>query len=703
MCNMADVKSLSYPKLKGSENYIPWASCTQVLIEGNGTWDIVPGERECPEALTPEAASASAGGMPDPKVVTTATAVWSQEIKDWKKDDANCRKVIMLQCSDHILQDVRLVKTAKKMWIQLKDTYSQKGFANVYENFTNLSNLKYRECKDVEDYVQSFRRYTTELAQLDCEVNKKQQVVLFLSGLNDDFEAWVSRKRTEARVNLPEIDELVTEVTDEARIKEQKDKESVAAIAKKHVIRSSNRNRHTDGRERCVHDRIEERCFECNPGIAPSWYKGSDVQEKNRERALKKSQQGNGGNGEKDTKQSSVVFTLNPKALAAVSDLKNEWVIDTGASDHMACQEHFFIKTTIKPYRGQIRQADGTLDAVSIGDCRMPWIRDDGTTHHVLMRDVLYVPRLFTNLLSVRKMKSRGVTFNTGTNEVVDKAGAVIGTATETQQHWLLNWEPGQLNPDEQGGVPGAAALPVAAQNSELEKWHKRLGHLSYRNILRTSKCVIGMDVDARDAEADLLDGLCDICEMAKSKRQVSREPQRRAAKPLELIHLDVVGWIKPLSENGNRWVFAFTDDATRCRWVRFGKTKDQAYDALVELIAFLEKQFELPVKRLRTDQGRELGMGKLKTYCAAKGIALQETAPYAPEQNGTAEKGNDLISTKARALIGGRKDASNDVGRSSSGCSIPLKSICCVSPRQPCDTSREAERPHLRNQSQER
>ena len=45
-------------------------------------------------------------------------------------------------------------------------------------------------------------------------MSKKHKVVLSLSSLTDDFEARISRKRTEACVVLPNVYELITELTD---------------------------------------------------------------------------------------------------------------------------------------------------------------------------------------------------------------------------------------------------------------------------------------------------------------------------------------------------------------------------------------------------------------------------------------------------------------------------------------------------------
>jgi transposase InsO family protein len=49
-------------------------------------------------------------------------------------------------------------------------------------------------------------------------------------------------------------------------------------------------------------------------------------------------------------------------------------------------------------------------------------------------------------------------------------------------------------------------------------------------------------------------------------------------------------------------------------------------------------KQCWKTIKRFWIDQGREYGMSELDAFCKEKGIILETTAHYTPEQNGISE-----------------------------------------------------------------
>jgi len=87
------------------------------------------------------------------------------------------------------------------------------------------------------------------------------------------------------------------------------------------------------------------------------------------------------------------------------------------------------------------------------------------------------------------------------------------------------------------------------------------------------------------------------------------------------------------------------TDRASSYRWSRTIRTKDQAADALKQVIQLIETQFNRKAKTLTTDGSREL-------HPDLPGLVVRASAPYTPAQNGMAERANQLVIQGARTMI---------------------------------------------------
>ena len=81
-------------------------------------------------------------------------------------------------------------------------------------------------------------------------------------------------------------------------------------------------------------------------------------------------------------------------------------------------------------------------------------------------------------------------------------------------------------------------------------------------------------------------------------------------------------------------------------------KTKDEAATCVKHYLTKIECQLGKLPKMVRADNGREYVNRDLIGWCLDKGIELQTTAPYTPEQNGVAERYNHTIVELARAMI---------------------------------------------------
>ena len=95
-----------------------------------------------------------------------------------------------------------------------------------------------------------------------------------------------------------------------------------------------------------------------------------------------------------------------------------------------------------------------------------------------------------------------------------------------------------------------------------------------------------------------------------------------------------------------------FVDDYSRFTWYYTLQHKDQLADAFKHFKARIENESGTKIKILHTDHGGEFISNSLQKYLKEHGIIHRTSAPYTPEQNGTAERMNRTIMESARAML---------------------------------------------------
>jgi len=86
-----------------------------------------------------------------------------------------------------------------------------------------------------------------------------------------------------------------------------------------------------------------------------------------------------------------------------------------------------------------ITTAGGLILAISIGNARFDLLNSAGNKIEIVLKNCLYVPSLFTNLMSLKKLVANKVHFSTKSHVLIfnDK---VIANLKITESSWLVNW-----------------------------------------------------------------------------------------------------------------------------------------------------------------------------------------------------------------------------------------------------------------------
>ena len=73
----------------------------------------------------------------------------------------------------------------------------------------------------------------------------------------------------------------------------------------------------------------------------------------------------------------------------------------------------------------------------------------------------------------------------------------------------------------------------------ETDLWHKRLGHVHYRNLYRLSK----QELIRGLPKLQKLDKICGECQIGKQTRNSHKKVNSNTTtRPFELLHMDLIG-----------------------------------------------------------------------------------------------------------------------------------------------------------------
>ncbi|KAM0988950.1 hypothetical protein ACFX2A_013056 [Malus domestica] len=328
-------------------------------------------------------------------------------------------------------------------------------------------------------------------------------------------------------------------------------------------------------------------------------------------------------------------------SVAKTENKRGIWYIDSGCSNHMTAYESLLINIDrsfncrVKMGNGQLVEATGkgTLVLETKGGRRF-------------IKDVILVPGLDENLLSVGQMIAHGYFLLFGDNmvEIFDDRSlqnlvTQVGMTENKSFPLMLDYN------------DSIALKASVAENSWL--WHKRFGHLNFHSLKRLEKLqmLTGLPELQETKEP------CEGCILGKHHMDSFETGSAwRASQPLELIHTDVCGPMKTPTLSGNRYFLLFIDDCTRMVWVYLMRNKSEVFSIFKKFKMMVELQSGLKIKRLRSDRGGEFTSLEFQEFCEGAGLQKQLTVAYTPQQNGVAERKNRTVVEMTKSMLHDKK-----------------------------------------------
>jgi len=225
------------------------------------------------------------------------------------------------------------------------------------------------------------------------------------------------------------------------------------------------------------------------------------------------------------------------------------WFLDSGCSNHMCGKKEYFLDLN-EQFRDSVKL--GNNSSMTVMGKGNVGLQVNGITQ--IFTSVFFVSELKNNLLSIGQLQEKGldILFQHGRCKVFHhEKGLIMDTKMSANQMFVLHVVSHPLK---------SVCFNIITEDM-VQLWHCRYGHLSFTSLktLQHKKMVNGLpsfQSPSRLSKESLI---------GKQQRDsFLKKSTWRDSQILQLIHTDICGLIKPISNSQKRYLLTFTDDFSR-------------------------------------------------------------------------------------------------------------------------------------------
>ncbi|KAK1665796.1 hypothetical protein QYE76_053955, partial [Lolium multiflorum] len=323
----------------------------------------------------------------------------------------------------------------------------------------------------------------------------------------------------------------------------------------------------------------------------------------------------------------------------------SKWVLDSGCTSHMTGG-----KNLVKELRPNINNI-----TVSFGDNSTSEVLGFGkvvVAHNITLVDVMLVKTLGYNLLSVSALGKMGFAV------FIDK-DIVVLLWSKTLKVAFVGYREHNLYVVDFSGTTTSSAMCLFGKADVGWLWHRRLAHVNMRTLqsLHKGNHIVGLMENVSFAK----DRVCRAC--VEGKMHDSPHPSKTiisSKRILELLHVDLFGPVTHASLGAKKHCLVIVDDYSRYTWVYFLKTKDETQQIFIDFATEVQRQHNLLIMAIRSDNGSEFKNYTLNDFLSDEGIRHQYSTYHTPQQNGVAERKNRTLMDMARSMMAEYKSRYN-------------------------------------------
>lgn len=573
----------SVPKLKGRENYDEWSFAAENLLVLEGMEKYI---------------------KPTPDF----------EIKP--VDDAKTKAKLILTIDSSMYVHIRNTRTSAELWTTLKTMFDDSGFSRKITLLRHLISIRLENCDSMVTYVTQLVETAQRLNGTGFTITDEWVGSLLLAGLSDRYTPMIMAIEhsgisiTADVIKSKLLDMEVTSDNDSAGTE--------AAFAARNKFKFDNSKSKKYGGPSMSNRKTVTAMTDSSTKIITCYKCKEDGHYRSQCPLLKKN-------------NNKCVFNV---VFLNGNFNKTEWYVDSGASAHMTPNEFWIKNRNPTPCLPEIVVAnESKVPVVCSGDVDI--VSD--LNFDITVKDVLCVPSLTTNLLSVSELIKNGnnVKFDEKHCYIRNKSNILIATADLSDGVYKLRV------------YPRSCMLAAPAVSGKL--WHRRLAHINSQDMNKMRNMVDGLSYEN---SFDITKSQCTSCCEGKQERLPFSHVGERSTETLHRIHTDLCGPMETSSLNGARYFILFIDDFSRMTFIYFLKKKNEAFACFKIFKKMVENQLSKKIKILRSDNGLEYINKDFENYLKQEGIIHQRSNNYTPEQNGLCERANRTVIEKARCLL---------------------------------------------------
>lgn len=543
----------------------------------------------------------------------------------YDRDDQKARALILTSIEAEFVKATISCRTAREVWERLIELYEEDTSANKIVLQKDFYDIIMSPGMSVKEYIAKTEYIAGQLKDMGQPISDELIISKIVSGLSSDFKHFFS-----AWMGTPESERTIKNLSSRLRAEENQMRPEREESTALHV-NASHKSRYTkqgdtDGRPDKRKDKKNLKCYYCHK---LGHFKRDCRKRKARE-----------GRSDDDGYEIAIAEVNNTEMTSTGDDI-NVWVLDTGASDHMIANQSYFstYKKLDKPR--VVRYGNkGLSDIIGVGDVKVTSKVGHNKYKKLLLRNVLHVPQLGRNLLSLGAASDQGSTgiFTSDKLILKNKAGEVqmIGHRISSK---LWRAELHVVRP----------TAYFCNTDNQLDIWHERLGHVGHSTIesMIKNNAAEGMN------ESDTSKIACKSCLLGKQARKHFPSRSRKRAEVVgQRVHVDVCGPIGTPSLKRHQYFVLFKDEFSNYRHIYFIEKKDEVHQQLRIYVNALQNETNKKVRTLVSDRGSELTSRRTQEFLLENGISHEVSAPFTPQQNGLIERDNRTVIEAMRTML---------------------------------------------------
>ena len=318
------------------------------------------------------------------------------------------------------------------------------------------------------------------------------------------------------------------------------------------------------------------------------------------------------------------------------------WMIDSGCTDHLSPFEDDFVHLGTQTRYATV--ANGQQVAMHGPGKVVIQQRTKGKIFPILtLREIWFAPHAANQLLSVLMLTKQGyrceITHNA--SRIWNTKGQLVIQVSALSPINNLHWFQSIMI------TPMNDVLSSLARQDSCDLWYTCFGHLSKNTLQQAPLHVTGLSTISIPASLPSCKGYA----MGKMADQPFLSSDKRATRPLALIHMDLIGPMPVEPCSHAKYVFTFIDDHSGYALVAFICNKDTTAQHFQSMAHWAETFASQSLTSVRSDRGGEFLGKELQMFFLSRGITHQTSVPCTPQQNGYAERFNQTLLEKAEAI----------------------------------------------------